>query len=322
MEKNTKRLMVLFSLILIVVPMVVFPSRMGLPLGGGSALNMLYETLFYGIVLFLFRRETTLPALIAGSALTLVYRLALGAVFGVMIIIMYALDASIAFSLGMSKYLPAVLLHALCAPFLMRPVYFGLVESMTHDQAEPEYQVKPRATMKTEDRPVAPAYPSRGFETASLPAALRSDGKAPMPLPGGEGNQFERAVAYLAEPTAVKMALVVSDEGLTLARFSRSDLAGEVWAPMAILLEDINRRVLVRAGWPEIPERVDISTRNLRVVLRRLDHATLMVLTDHTIDDTIHIRIAQAADMIRRYMNERYSPALFARAEGRYVSNS
>jgi hypothetical protein len=48
----------------------------------------------------------------------------------------------------------------------------------------------------------------------------------------------------------------------------------------------------------------------------------LVVLAERDADETVLIRLAQAADMIRKYMSERYSPALFARVEERYVSNT
>ena len=60
----------------------------------------------------------------------------------------------------------------------------------------------------------------------------------------------------------------------------------------------------------------------MRVILRRIEHVVLMILADPEIDETIHIRIAQATDMVRKYMSERYSPAMFARVEENYVSNS
>lgn len=44
-----------------------------------------------------------------------------------------------------------------------------------------------------------------------------------------------------------------------------------------------------------------------------------MILAEKSIDETVHIRINQAAEMVRKYMSERYSPDTFARVEERYV---
>ena len=97
MEKHTKRLILLFSLILVIIPMVIFPKRMGMPLASGSAVYMLYEFVYYGIVLFLLRRQTSLVTILIGSALTLVYRMALGATLGLTIVVMYGMNSTIAF---------------------------------------------------------------------------------------------------------------------------------------------------------------------------------------------------------------------------------
>ena len=124
MDKQIKRMLLLFSLILVIIPMVIFPGRLGMPLVNSSAV-VIYEMVYYAAVLYFMRRQSTLAAVLVGSALTLVYRLALGAATGMAIIVMYGIDGSIAFSLGMTKYLPALLLHAAAAPFVMRPIYLA-----------------------------------------------------------------------------------------------------------------------------------------------------------------------------------------------------
>jgi len=326
MEKQTKRVILLFSLILMIIPMVIFPKRLGLPLISGSAVYMLYEFVFYGLVLYFFRRQTKLVTVLIGSALTLVYRMGLGAGFGLTIIIMYNIDSTIAFSLGMGKYLPAVLLHVLAAPFVMHSVYMGLADKLS-PRRRPVYrrEVSRPAAVKTEEatKPVTPSN-----ENIPAPVSGISSRKSASQRKGSEtavdsDNQFERAVSYIGESGAVRMALLVDEEGLPLARFSRCDEDPELWAPLSIILEGANRNLLhqySRRGG--IPDRIDIGTRNMRIILRRIEHVTLMVLAEQNVDETILIRIAQAADMVRKYMSERYSPALFARVEERYVSNS
>jgi len=327
MEKNVRRLVLLFSLILVFIPTVIFPNRLGAPLGSGSAVNLLYEMVFYGIVLYLFRRDTTLVALTAGTALTLVYRLAIGAVFSLTIVIMYGMNTSIAFSLGMGKYLPGVIIQALAAPFVMRSVYLSLSDEivgtrkrlrrMPAETPEPVAHFQHPAP-ETTSQPL----PQQRFEEVGSTPAPQPWREDHVPSNANDENLFERAVMYLAESGAVKMALVVDAEGLTLAKFNRSEYDIDCWAPMAVVIENNNREVLSRFAWKEDPERIDVGTRNLRIILRRIDHVTLMILADQNIDETIHIRLAQASDMIRKYLSERYSPALFVRAEGRYVSNS
>jgi predicted regulator of Ras-like GTPase activity (Roadblock/LC7/MglB family) len=324
MEKQTKRLLLLFSLILVVIPMVIFPERLGMPLISGSAVYMLFEFVYYGVVLYFVRRQASLKTILIGSAMTLVYRMGLGAVFGLSVIIMHAMDSTVAFSLGMAKYLPAVLLHVIAAPFVMRMVYVGLADNLAPISAPQRQFNKPvEPTIINNQETTAPYTTSTEEKPISSSIGVtRMESVTPTPAPTDHENQFERAVAYIGESASVKMALLVDEEGLTLAGFSRCDEDFELWAPLSIILENNNRRVLQHYNRGGDPDKIDIGTRNARIILRRIEHVTLMILAEQNIDETILIRIAQAADMVRKYMSERYSPALFARVEERYVSNS
>ncbi|NMC43823.1 MAG: hypothetical protein GYA46_07885 [candidate division Zixibacteria bacterium] len=313
MEKNTRRAVLLFSLILVAVPMVVFPHRLGLGLGGGSAVNLLYEMVFYGLVLYLFRRNTTLAALSVGIALTLAYRLILGAVLGVALVVMYGLGLSVAFSLGMTKYMPAILLQAVAAPFVLRTVYLDLSANLASGRKGRSSRRMPPPTIIDTATTMAP--PVREIIPAARP-------EHPSQSALIEGNQFDRAVAYLGESGAVRMALLVDQEGLSLAKFIRGGDDAEVWAPLAVMVLNQNRGLIARVDGQDNPDKVDIVTRGVRLLVRRIDRVILLVAAEPNADETIHIRIAQATDMVRKYMSERYSPALFARVEDRYVSHS
>jgi hypothetical protein len=330
MDKQIKRMLLLFSLILVIIPMVIFPGRMGMPLINSSAV-VIYEMVYYAVVLYFMRRQSTLAAVLVGSALTLVYRLALGAATGMAIIVMYGIDGSIAFSLGMTKYLPALLLHAAAAPFVMRPVYLAVAERLgpsekveAEDSRVPRRDHQPVKTATVLDQDSIGPFPPR-TEDKSRPAAVpraRLDIRGTAVPRTDDDNQFERAVAYIGESGTVKLALLVDEEGLTLARFSRCTEDPDLWAPLAVILDGQNRNLLHRYRGSGVPEKIDVSTGTERIILRRIDHVTLIVLSEHNADETIHIRIAQAADMVRKYMSERYSPALFARVEEHYVSHS
>ncbi|MCK5124971.1 MAG: hypothetical protein KAR42_01840 [candidate division Zixibacteria bacterium] len=328
MEKNSKRLILLVSLVLVVIPMVIFPSRLGMPLLTASAIYILYEVVFYGIVLYFFRRSVALTALLMGAAITLVFRLCLGAVFGTTIILMYGLESSVAFSLGMTRYLPALILQVLAVPFVIKPVYLTLADAMSGSAklAKPTYSASTIAPGIVDaditDKTKEPQMPITSFEPAvSAPdfTPMESVGSSP---PLDDTSALSKAVSYIGELASIKMALLVDDEGLTLARFNRSKEDYELWGPLALILEKENRTIVNKYSRLGAPTKIDIMTRQNRLIIRRIDYVTLMVMADDSIDETIHIRIAQATDMIRKYMSERYSPALFARAEERYVSNS
>lgn len=329
MEKNVKRLILLASLVLIVIPMVIFPSLLGLPLLTASTIYMLYEVVFYGVVLYFFNREVSLITLLMGSALTLVYRLCLGAVFGATIMIMRDLNSAVSFSLGMARYSPALFLHIAAAPFIIKPIYESLTDNMSGSSRRGRrIPVREQMIITSES---SAEQPAESFQQPIAQAPAHDD-SAPLPstnyyhegptATGEEANAMEKAVHYIGESASVKMALLVDDEGLTLARFNRSSEDYELWAPLALILEKDNRDIVNKYSRMGTPTKIDIATRQARLIFRRIDHITLMVMADKTTDETIHIRIAQAVDMIRKYISERYSPALFARVEERYVSNS
>lgn len=320
MDKNTRGLVLLISLVLVVFPIFIFPNRLGMPLSSGSAINMLYELVLYGSILYFFRPGTTLITLLVGSALTLVYRMILGAVFGLAISAFYSIDLSVAFALGMAKYLPAILMHVASAPFLMRPVYLNVADRLEAGKHRPRrFAKKPTG----ETGISTPSEKSQRFEESVLESNLEdklSGGNSPTY--SYDDNQFEKAVAYLGESSSVKLAMIVDDEGLPLACLNRSDEDAELWAPFSIVLEQKNQAIFRRFNRPEMLDKLDVGTLSSRIILRRIERVTLVILTDRNVDETIHIRIAQAVDMVKRYMSERYSPSIFARVEESYVSDS
>jgi predicted regulator of Ras-like GTPase activity (Roadblock/LC7/MglB family) len=321
MFTSDKGRITILSLILVAIPLFVFPNRLGLGLASGASINLLFELVFYGFVLYFFERSVNLVTLASGAALVLVYRLAIGAVFSVIILLTYGMQSAIAFSLGMTKYYPAVLLHVLAAPFVMRPLYLQLLG----EQGKASRR-RARASRKGQTGPAAVSRENLG---GSISAAAKGDQRSERSGQGpavvtyvDDDNQFEKSVHYLGESGAVRMALVVDHEGLPLAQFNRSEEDVEVWAPLAVLIESNSGRLLNAYGSVGALDKIDFSTGKYRLILHRVRYVTLMILCETGVDETIHIRIAQAAEMIRKFISEKYSPAMFARVEEQYVSNT
>lgn len=323
MGKSAKLLLTTLSLVLVAIPMVIFPERLGLPLLSGSTVNLLYEVVYYAVVLYLFRRHITLAALLAGAALTLVYRLVLGAALGLIITLFHGLDSSIAFSLGMTRYMPAVFLQIAAAPFVMRSVYLELAGKIAPQKKEkfdrPRRGAFPESIII--DNPAPTAAPVEERPMIKTDSLSRSEPRPTGNVRFEESTLLDRALEYVSESAAVKMAILVDDEGLPLAKLQRGNEDVEMWAPLALLLQNNSRSLLRQYGCSWEVEKLDLTTVNSRILMRRIHQTTLVVVADQNMDETIHIRLAQAADMIRKYMSERYGPALFARAEGRYVPN-
>ncbi|MCP4706798.1 MAG: hypothetical protein GY865_19545, partial [candidate division Zixibacteria bacterium] len=146
------RLMLLISSVLIVIPMVVFPAKLGTELISGSFAYALFEVLYYGVVFFIMRPGSNLFQLFQGAGLTFLCRIVLGTVFGVMLSIMYDVGFTAALTLGVSKYLPGIILHIAFAPIVIKPFYFAILGEASGDELHREkkrkavYQTQPSTT--------------------------------------------------------------------------------------------------------------------------------------------------------------------------------
>ena len=121
------RQIVLFSLLVLIAPMVLFPDRLGLGLAEASLFYAVYELVYYGVVTLLLFRHATAFKLVQVASLCLVYRLVLGALFGFLIAVAYTMSLSVALTLGMSSYLPAILLQIAATPFILKPLATELI---------------------------------------------------------------------------------------------------------------------------------------------------------------------------------------------------
>jgi hypothetical protein len=205
----------------------------------------------------------------------------------------------------------------------MRPLFLGLAIDLIPSETGIRKNFEPGISPLSADKHTTdPITSGSASIKRQMVHASRPDTKRPTPGYSDEDNQFERAVNYVGESSAVKMCLIIDEEGLILSQFSRCDEEADFWAPLVLVIEKNNRSLLGQYGRGEEVDKIDICTRNLRVIQCRIEHLILMVLTEREIDETIHIRVSQAMEMTRKYMSERYSPALFARVEERYVSNS
>ncbi|MFQ5453806.1 MAG: hypothetical protein ACE5D6_06430, partial [Candidatus Zixiibacteriota bacterium] len=101
------RQILLFSLVVLIIPIIIFPERFGMDLAKASLINAMYELIFYGLVIYIFNQKVSLFQLFLLAGICLIYRFILGLILGLLIVVMYPMSISIAVTLGMSSYLPA-----------------------------------------------------------------------------------------------------------------------------------------------------------------------------------------------------------------------
>ena len=83
------RLILLLSSVLIVIPMVIFPAKLGTELSSGSFTYAIFEIIYYGVIFFIMRPGSSLLQLFQGAGLAFLFRIVIGTIFGVIISIMW-----------------------------------------------------------------------------------------------------------------------------------------------------------------------------------------------------------------------------------------
>ena len=318
----------LFSLVALIGPTVVFPAQFGTQLARGSLINVLYELVYYSFVIFLFHRRGRLLQLAQSAGICLIYRLGLGALFGVLIAAMYSMGLKVSVTLGMASYLPALLFHTAVTPFILKPVLEQLYRPAS-TQREP-LRTMPRQGSIEHGRTSIAVSREHGVSRqvpAEVPPVGPPDGAAstaqsdiPRHQPASDFNGFERAVRYIGENGSVHLAAVVDSEGLLMAGYKRGVFDTEEWAPLALLFLENSQQVL-RSGDLGAPEKLDILFENKRVSVARDGHYSLLVVSERQADDVLSIRINQAIEIVKKYVAERYGAGLNLNLERTHVSS-
>jgi predicted regulator of Ras-like GTPase activity (Roadblock/LC7/MglB family) len=316
----------LFSLVALIIPTIAFPENFGTQLAKGSLVHALYELVFYGCMAFLLYRRKVLPELVQFAGICLVYRLGLGAVFGILIAAMYSMDLMVSISLGMSGYLPGILLHIAATPFILRPVAVQFFRS----QVVPREISTPTSRVESPDRgrtSIAvsrkrgialdiPAVAAVTAEQAATDLAETSQKQA-----AGDRTGFDRAVRYIGEDGSVQLAVVVDQEGLLMANYWRGEVDPESWAPLPLMLYHSNRQVLEYRGMG-VPEKLDMIFEDRRIMIACAEGYYLLVVSERHLDDMLPIRVNQAMEIVRKYVTERYGHTPHPNAERIHVSGT
>ncbi len=297
----------------------MFPSKMGMNLGSGIIVYAIIEIAYYTIIFALMKAADSWLNLFRNAGLTFIFRIGLGTLFAICISIMYSMDLSVALTLGISRYLPAVLLHIIFAPFALRP--------LVADSSLPVRRTGPRPISAN-----APTGREKQVFTKSTANEMKYARSAPKASPdasdrqdlhvGYDTNGFERAVKYLGEHHAVLLAVVVDQEGLTMAAYKRGEIEPEDYAPLSLLIKESNVKLLNKWEGEVSPDRIDIVFGDRKLSLSRAMDFYLLVMSNQEVDDLLSIRVTQAVDIIRRYVSERYGELMPSRPEEQYVPSA
>ncbi len=323
----------LFTLLLLIAPMVVFPNQFGSSVLRASLIYAMYELLFYGLVIWMFNHRASLIQLAQASGLCFIYRLTVGAVFGLFISIAYSMNIKVSLILGTSGYLPALLLHVAAAPFVLRPVWKQLLPLEVSRPSASKHTIKPpsepgiqkgaesgfTAISVSREHGVIKDTPDFVRQAESKSSSQSFDTFSQIPDAGGSG--FERAMRYIGGDASVQMAAVIDHEGLLLGQFSRNQIESEDWAPYALSFYEANKQLLKAGRWSN-PEKLRIEMSDYRIILAFEQTLTLMVVAEWQVDDLLNIRINQGLEIIRKYVAERYGAGLSDNVEKEHVPST
>ena len=280
---------ILLSGAISVFPLVIYPSRFGFPPSSLSPAFAIAEWALYVLIFLAALPKLSWRRKLACGGLTVLYRLAVGAVLGALVTVMHggSLPKMIWFCLWM--YTPAVVLHVAFAPFVLRPV-FGQV-----------WRRGVRFAMNSGRDTAAARTPGFSFSTSS-PAAPASRVRLEL-----NEISFDAATSWVGEFSGVRMSLIVDEDGLVVSQWSRQTYSqdAEFWAAVTVETTRFHQR------WPADPELVDlrrleVETGAGRLVVRRAGAFWLAVLTEADAGELVSVRIAQAVEMIEKHYQDRY----------------
>ncbi len=316
----------IFTLVVLIVPMIVYPAMLGTDLQKFAPTHILYELLFYFIVTFVLYRQVTFFQAIQISCVCLIYRLILAGLFSFLLAAVHSMSINVSFTLGMYSYLPALLLHIVAAPLMLKPVLDGAYSETPQGRVLRTAELDVSDAREGGSTTLAYSKERKGSKPALRPVHKTAPAKKSTEhgavretqFTSAEMNGFDKATKYIGEDGSVKMAAVIDREGLLLSNFTRGGLVAEDVAPYALTIAATCTGQMESINY-DVPERIDLLLKDERIVLATEKHCSLMVIAERRSDDVLNIRINQSIEMIRKYMSERYSPKLHPTMEKSYA---
>lgn len=316
-DSRVIRQMLLISLVVLMIPMIIFPERLGTMLAEASFAKFMLELAFYVLIVYFFNRKAPLANLIKSAALCILYRFGLGTIFGLLIVVMYSLNINVAITLGTVSYIPAIILHIIVTPFIVRPIFSKWLLStesegtISNDVVDVD-KMGVTSFVATKDKVLDTSHSNTDGELLEEQPQKTNESIKSV------NNGFAKAVNYIGEDGSVMVAAVVDNEGLLLANFKRGKIEIEDLSPFANLLVDKNVEQLSRLGLKS-PEKIEYVFENRKLIIANENEYLLMVVSERTADDVLNIRINQGLEIIRNFVANRYSEKLIGNAEKSYV---
>jgi len=294
---------ILWGLFLVLVPLFFYPyiqpylQKWQLPVSWVTVL--IFEGVFYFVVWF-FTNPANWGRSLANTFLSLMFRFSEAILFGLLLWVMFEFKLGWSLKQGLAYFLPAVVLHVLTTPFLLKSV---LKSVRVIHRAQPEF---------TKDRLI---------EVDKI-VAEKSDAVFHKEKGSDISESYlEEILGSLTNYPGVDASLLVDQEGLVIAKNCKNNFDWESWAPLPLIFELSTGQVLNRIREKNI-ERMDIFSDSYWISIHTIYSFSLMTVSDRSTDEILNVRIQKVCEKMKKYLNERYHLENLKVQEEKYVSNT
>jgi predicted regulator of Ras-like GTPase activity (Roadblock/LC7/MglB family) len=302
------RHVVLIALIVAALPMLTYPNDFGVTFQMSvfwyTALELTY---YFSVGLILNRRRSVASTAIA-ALLTLISRLVLSAVFLLMLMLLEQMPSSQAFSNAFDTFKPAILLFSVAAPFLFNTTIQMMLPGRAGRRHLRKSGAAPIIYTSTSTPVMRPPTPIHATHATERTGSEHFD------------HSFAGAVQHIGGYSGVLCAMLINDDGLPVATWSRGEWDRELWSALSKKIVDDLLDTNLRTGTTPL-NTVEYTAGAHRFCLYRAADMWLLSIADVQSDELEKIRLHQAVEMIERYCQEKFSN-LYSSEAGRQYAGS
>jgi predicted regulator of Ras-like GTPase activity (Roadblock/LC7/MglB family) len=293
---------------LVIIPLLFYPKRLGFPPFDLNPSLGLLEWAFYVAVLSISTARLSFSTRIVAGGFTVIYRLLIAVATGSVVCIAHSLPWGNSVNEMLWSYPLALIPQVLAAAVTLAPLW------------EQVFVGAPAAGGRRVRLAPPPARVIVSSASGVVPAAASASRIAAAASVKPFDPSFDDAVAYVGDYHGVRMCWIVDGDGLPVAVWQRQQYTkdADFWAPMSVEMVDFHRRALSDANSTCVPDRLELRTKDGKVIVEAVEGFWLGVLTEPDTDELISVRIARARDMIARHWQEK-SGQQVAAVEARYV---
>ena len=299
-KARESRSVILWGLFLVLVPLFFYPysQKWQLPISWVTVL--IFEVVFYFVVWF-FSHPGNWGRSLANTFMSLMFRFSEAILFGLLLWVMFSLKPGFSLKQGFAYFLPAVVLHVLTTPFLLKSVLRPA--RVIH---------RPQPAEFTKDRLI---------EVDKIVAE-----KSDVVLHKEKGSDIseshlEEVLGSLTNYPGVDASLLVDQEGLVIAKNCKNNFDWESWAPLPLIFEESIGQVLNRIREKNM-ERMDLFSNSYWISIHKIYSFSVITISDKGTDEILNVRIQKVCEKMKKYLNEKYHLENLKVQEEKYVSNT